>query len=109
MNHAQNEQMEPDRRFVVDLRVRPPRSPRLRLGPFILLARCLDKCRAHLAGVAGEYEYDSMIDRWLFAFKGITGGAFKAIVAEGLSDEGIRDGEVRRDPPSRFALWRTGA
>jgi uncharacterized protein (DUF1330 family) len=75
------------RRFLVDLRTHPPRSPRLKLGPFILLARCLDKCRAHLAGVAGEYEYDSMIDRWLFAFKGITGDEFKAKVAEGLSDD----------------------
>jgi hypothetical protein len=57
------------------------------LGPFILLARCLDKCRAHLGGVAGEYEYDSMIDRWLFAFKGVTSEEFEARVAEGLSDE----------------------
>jgi hypothetical protein len=47
----------------------------------------LDKCRAHLAGVAGEYEYDSMIDRWLFQFKGISSDGFKAKVEEGLSDE----------------------
>jgi hypothetical protein len=87
MSETQNEQAMPYRRFLIDLRVQPPRSPRLELGPFILLARCLDKCRAQLAGVAGEYEFDSMIDRWLFAFKGITGNEFKAKVAEGLSDE----------------------
>jgi hypothetical protein len=82
-----SDQQPPYQRFVMDLRAAPPRSPRLKLGPFILLARCLDKCRAHLAGVAGEYEYDSMIDRWLFQFKGISSDEFKAKVDEGLSDE----------------------
>ncbi len=81
--------LTPYQQFVIDLRVAPPRSPRQKLGPFILLARCLDKCRAHLAGVAGEYQYDSMIDRWLFAFKGITSAEFEAKVADGLSDEAM--------------------
>lgn len=82
-----NQEATDYRQFLIDLRTCPPRRPRLKLGAFVLLARCLDKCRARLAGVAGEYEFDSMIDRWLFAFKGITGDEFKAKVAEGLSDE----------------------
>jgi hypothetical protein len=74
------------RQFLVDLRIRPPRSPRASLGPFIILPRCLDKCRAQLAGMAGEYVFDSMLDRFLFAFKGVTGDEFTTKVASGYSD-----------------------
>src|SRR5207249_4770630 len=40
-----------------DLTKRPPRSPRLRLGGYVLLPRMLDKGRAEIAGQAGEYHY----------------------------------------------------
>jgi hypothetical protein len=33
-----------------DLTLRPPRSPRIRLGGFAILARMLDKGRATIAG-----------------------------------------------------------
>ena len=36
----------------LDLTQRPPRSPRVRLGGYAILARCLDKGRATLAGEA---------------------------------------------------------
>lgn len=87
MNPSDQRPRMASRQFLIDLRVRPPRSPRVRLGPFIILPRCLDKCRAHLAGIAGEYVFDSMLDRFLFAFKGVTGDEFKAKVASGCSDE----------------------
>jgi hypothetical protein len=38
----------------IDLTVRPPRSPRVRLGGYVILPRMLDKCRAMLAGKNGE-------------------------------------------------------
>lgn len=97
MNLSDRQPDSPYRQFVIDLRNQPPRSPRVRLGPFIILARCLDKCHAHLAGMAGEYVFDSMLDRFLFDFKGITGDQFKAKVAAGGSDE-----EMLR------WLWETG-
>ena len=37
---------------------RPPRSPRTRLGGYVLLPRMLDKGRATLAGMNGEYHYN---------------------------------------------------
>jgi hypothetical protein len=43
-----------------NLTQRPPRSPRVRLGGYVLLARLLDKGRAELAGTAGEYKFKSM-------------------------------------------------
>jgi len=43
--------------FVRDLRKRPPRSPREILGGFVIAARMLDKARADLLGINGEYNF----------------------------------------------------
>ncbi len=40
-----------------DLTKRPPRSPRVRLGGYVILPRMLDKGRALVAGTKGEYNY----------------------------------------------------
>ncbi len=40
-----------------DLTQRPPRSPRVRLGGYVILPRMLDKGRAALAGKLGEYHF----------------------------------------------------
>lgn len=72
-----------------DLRARPPRSPRVRLGGYVVLPRVLDKCRAILAGTAGEYKFACPLDERLFTFAGITPEAFKAEVAKGGSDSDL--------------------
>ena len=72
-----------------DLTQRPPRSPRVRLGGYALLPRCLDKCRATLAGKNGEYHYDCPLDQRFFQFAGIDAQALKAEVAKGGSDSEI--------------------
>ena len=54
-----------------DLTQRPPRSPRTRLGGFVLLPRMLDKGRATLAGKNGEYHYNCPLDQHLLNFIGI--------------------------------------
>ena len=46
----------------IDLTQRPPRSFRVRLGGFVILARMLDKGRATLSKKNGEYNYNSPID-----------------------------------------------
>jgi hypothetical protein len=69
-----------------DLTKEPPRSPRVRLGGYVILARTTDKCRAFLAGNIGEYHYDCPLDNMLFGFKGVTGDDFKAQVQAGASD-----------------------
>ncbi len=71
---------------VKDLTTEPPRSPRLRVGGYAILARTTDKCRALLAGKIGEYHYDCPLDNFLFGFKGVTGDDFKAQVQAGASD-----------------------
>jgi hypothetical protein len=74
-----------------DLTKEPPRSPRSRLGGYVILARTTDKCRALLAGNIGEYHFDCPLDNMLFAFKGVTGDDFKAKVQSGASDADVVD------------------
>jgi hypothetical protein len=70
----------------VDLTVRPPRSPRVRLGGYVILPRLLDKCRATLAGKNGEYHYACPQDQRFFMFVGIAAEDLKAEVAKGKGD-----------------------
>ena len=43
-----------------------PRSPRATLAGYVLAARVLDKCRADLVGIIGEYHTNCPLDRlWL--------------------------------------------
>jgi hypothetical protein len=72
-----------------DLAKVAPRSPRERLGGFVIAGRAIDKCRATLAGTPGEYHYDCPLDNLLFSFKGITGDQFKAAVQTATNYEEI--------------------
>jgi hypothetical protein len=72
-----------------DLAKEPPRSPRQRLGGYVILARTTDKCRALLAGSIGEFHFDCPLDNQLFGFKNVSGDAFKAVVEGGATDEEI--------------------
>ena len=69
-----------------DLTQHPPRSPRVRLGGYVVLPRVLDKCRATLAGKQGEYKYACPLDCRLFEFVGIDPEELKKEVASGKSD-----------------------
>jgi hypothetical protein len=92
MNHAPN------------LTQRPPRSPRVRLGGFVTLARIVDKGRAELAGTAGEYKYNNPMDYHFFRFTGLTPEALKAELGK---DKG--DGEIvtwiEENAPNKRTPW----
>jgi Domain of unknown function (DUF5069) len=70
----------------LDLTKEFPRSPRTTLGGYIHAARMLDKCRAVIAGTAGDYHFNCPLDRYLLDFAGIDAEAFKAFVATGADD-----------------------
>jgi hypothetical protein len=72
-----------------DLTQRPPRSPRSRLGGYVLLPRMLDKGRATLVGKNGEYNYNCPLDQHLVKFTGIDP---KKLLAELKKGKG--DGEI---------------
>src|SRR6202142_4655661 len=72
--------------FFIDLTQRPPRSFRVRLGNYVVLARMLDKGRATLAGKNGEYIYNSPTDQHLVKFLGFDPDAMLKELATGKGD-----------------------
>ncbi len=70
-----------------DLSKEPPRSPREKLGGYVIAARAVDKCRAEITGTLGEYHADCPLDNMWLDFAGITYNDLKAKVAEGATDE----------------------
>ena len=92
-----------------DLTKEAPRSPKTRIGGYVILGRTLDKCRALLAGDIGEYHFDCPLDNLLFGWKGIKGDDFKAAVAKGASDEEMAkwvDGHGAPRQEEEKAAWR---
>lgn len=63
-----------------------PRSPRETLAGYVIAARAVDKCRAVLAGTAGEYHSGCPVDAMFLDFAGIAYEQFKAFVATGATD-----------------------
>ena len=87
----------------MDLSKQAPHSPRERIGGFAIACRAVDKCRASLAGAAGEYHFDCPLDNQLFSFKGITGDQFAAAVkvAKNYDEVGtwlLEHGKVKTGP-----------
>ena len=72
--------------FFIDLTQRPPRSFRVRLGNYVILARMLDKGRATLARKNGEYKYNSGTDQHLVRFLGFDPKALLKQLAAGKGD-----------------------
>jgi|SRR5215212_147501 len=73
-----------------DLRKGPPRSPRQTLGGFVIAARMLDKARADLLAVNGEYNfYPCGLGAFFWTFTGLDAAKFKEFVATGASDEEV--------------------
>jgi hypothetical protein len=70
----------------VDLTKRPPRSPRVRLGGFVILPRMLDKGRAAVAGKLGEFKYACPLDQRFLTFVGIDPAALKKQLSAGKTD-----------------------
>jgi len=69
-----------------DLTQHPPRSVRVRLGGFVMLARSLDKARAKAAGKLGEYAFPNPMDKYLLEFAGVDTDAFFEAAKTGKSD-----------------------
>jgi hypothetical protein len=75
--------------FAPDLTQRAPRSPRVRLNGFVVLARALDKGRATVLKKNGEYHYNCPLDQRFFNFVGIDAGKLLKELAKGKSDSEI--------------------
>ncbi len=72
-----------------DLRQRPPRSPRVRLGGYVILPRMLDKGRATIAEQNGEYHYACPVDQHFINYTGIDPDQLREELAAGKGDSNI--------------------
>jgi hypothetical protein len=71
----------------IDLTQRPPRSPRQKLGGYVLLPRILDKGRSALAGKLGDYRFNGKgMDRHFFNFVGLDHEALQKELVKGGGD-----------------------
>jgi Domain of unknown function (DUF5069) len=93
----------------IDLTQRAPRSPRVRIGGFVILARMLDKGRAVIAKTNGEYKFACPLDQHFLTFVDID----PQKVLEQLQ-AGKGDGEVleyilanckRKPLPQEITAW----
>jgi hypothetical protein len=66
-----------------------PRSAHAMLGGYVMAQRCVDKCRATLAGTAGEYHFDCPLDNFFLGYGGIKGPDLQEFVATGADDEAV--------------------
>jgi len=92
----------------IDLTQRPPRSFRVRLGNYVILARMLDKGRATLAGKNGEYKYNSTTDQRLVQFLGFDPDALSEELANGKGDGEILEW-IQSHSKTPRALWEIEA
>ncbi len=72
-----------------DLTKEAPRSPRTRVGNYVILARAIDKGHADIDGDLGEYHFDCPLDNVLFDFKGVKGPDVRKLLEDGASDEEV--------------------
>ncbi|MCL5099308.1 MAG: DUF5069 domain-containing protein [Candidatus Omnitrophica bacterium] len=92
-----------------DLTQRPPRSPRIRLGGYVILPRMLDKGRATIIGKNGEYNFNCPTDQRFLNFVGIDAEALKAQLAAGKGDgeilAWINANSKKKPEPYQIACW----
>ena len=90
-----------------DLTKFPPRSPRVRLGGYVILPRMLDKGRATLAGKNGEYHYACPLDERFLEFAGIDPKALKKQLGKSDSEvlEWINANAKHRRTQPEIAAW----
>lgn len=99
--------LEKVRALATDLRTGYPRSAHEALADYAIAARGLDKCRAELVGLQGEYHYDCPLTNIFLSYAGITAEAFKAFVATGATDDEVADWvRANATPRERIEILR---
>jgi hypothetical protein len=97
----------------LDLTEAPPRSPRVQLGGLYVLARSIDKMRAHLpGGKPGAYVTDRGLTKVMLETLGVAPDQFRDIVARARSDDDVvrwlhenTNTRLYAELNERFARW----
>jgi hypothetical protein len=93
---------------IKDLTKEAPRSPRERIHNYVIIARMIDKARAHQNGQLGEYLYNNKLDNTLFKFKGITADQINELIKADKTDEEIAawiDQNGKPKSPEEVKQW----
>ena len=92
-----------------DLTSRPPRSPRVRLGGFVILARVIDKGRATLRRKNGDYNYNCPLDRHFFQYVGVDAVAMLKQLSLDKGDgeilQWVHANSTTKPNPWQIAAW----
>jgi hypothetical protein len=90
-----------------DLTQFPPRSPRVRLGGYVILPRMLDKGRATLTGKNGDYHYACPLDQRFLTFTGIDPEELKKQLTKSDSEilEWIAAQAKNKKTPPEILAW----
>lgn len=91
-----------------DLTQRPPRSPRVRLGGFVILPRMLDKGRATVADQNGEYHFACPLDQHFLDFAGLKPEDVKEQLASGKNDFQMLQW-IEQSAPNKHTPWEIQA
>jgi hypothetical protein len=95
-------------KLALDLTKHFPRSPHAMIGGYVLAGRCLDKCRAVLAGTEGEYHFDCPLDNIFLGFAGLKGPELRDFVATGADDKAVGDwivAHAKKQPKIEVIKW----
>lgn len=88
-----------------------PRPGRLKIGPYMWLARIADKGRAAAAGTIFDYIYPCPMDRGVLQRWGVTPAEFDAALAQHADDDGLHAWLATRTDASHAEAanaWLTG-
>jgi hypothetical protein len=92
-----------------DLTQHAPRSPRFRLGGYVILPRILDKARAKAEGKAGEYNFPGHLDKRFFDFVKVDPEALYTEVKAGKGDgeilEWVNQNAGYKPTPWEISQW----
>jgi hypothetical protein len=90
-----------------DLTQFPPRSPRVRLGGYVILPRCLDKGRATLTGKNGEYHFACPLDKRFLDFAGIDPDELKKQLGKSDTEvlEWVNASAKNKKTPPEILAW----
>lgn len=86
-----------------DLRTQEPRGSHEELAGMPMGKRTLDKCRASLIGVEGDFRFGCPMDEGFFKEAGVRKNEFKDFVATGASDEEVGEWLEERAAAGRLA------
>jgi hypothetical protein len=99
------------KKLAPDLTKTYPRSPHAMIGGYVLSARCVDKCRADLAGTLGEYHFDCPLDNMFLGFAEIKGADLKEFVATGADDKAVGEwitAHAKKREKIEIIKWNNG-